>query len=163
VTAKITDAQRELAIKFQDECMPDGTMGTGHASRSRRKPMINPQCGSQGLDNDGHCARCGLIPITGNHCPPGFLDPNVEMIVRAAIHYDGTTYSLPAPARHHNVITLMIDDELPSESCALKNQGFVTSTGRFVDRYEGFKIAKAAGQLWRSSTPPNMLTSEDVW
>jgi len=153
----------ELAARFEDECMPNGTMGIGRASRSKRKPMINPQCGSQGLDDDGHCERCGLVPIMGAHCPPGFLNPNVEMIVRAAIRYDGTVYSLPAPARHHNVIALMISDGLPNESCALPNQGFVTSTDRFVDRYEGFKIARAAGQLWRSPTPPDMLTSEDVW
>ena len=166
MTKKITDADRELAARFEDECMPHGTMGTGRgASRPRTpgKPMINPQCGSQGLDGDGHCARCGLIPIMGDRCPPGFLDETVEMIVRAALRYEGTVYSLPAPARHHNVIALMIGDGLPSESCTLKNQGFVTSTGRFVDRYEGFRIARAAGQLWRSPTPPDMLTSEDVW
>lgn len=156
----------ELAARFEDECMPNGTMGTGRgASRPRTagKPMINPQCGSQGLDRDGHCARCGLIPIMGDHCPPGFLDANAEMIVRAAIRYEGTVYSLPAPARHHNVIALMINDGLPSESCSIPNQGFVTSTDRFVDRYEGFRVARDAGQLWRSPTPPDMLTSEDVW
>jgi hypothetical protein len=153
----------------EDNC----TVGAGVPSRSytrdaalrlrNKGPKINPQCGSQGLDADGHCARCGLIPITGDHCPPGFLDENVEMIVRAAIRYDGTVYSLPAPARHHNVIALMIRDGLPNESCAIHNQGFVTSTDRFVDRYEAFRIARAAGQLWRSPTPPDMLTSEDVW
>jgi hypothetical protein len=127
------------------------------------EPRINPQCGSQGLDTDGHCGRCGLIPIMGEHCPPGFLDPTVEMITRAAIRYESTVYSTTPPGRHHNVIWQMCEAGLPSEACAMQNQGFVTSTGRFVDRYEGFRIAKAAGQLWRSPTPPNMLTSEDVW
>lgn len=149
------------------------TVGAGVPSRSytreaaqraaNRGPKINPQCGSQGLDLDGHCARCGLIPIMGETCPPGFLDENVEMIVRAAIQYNGTIYSLPAPARHHNVMTLMLNDNMPSEAMALQNQGFVTSTGRFVDRYEGCRIARAAGQLWRRPTPDDMLTSEDVW
>jgi hypothetical protein len=131
--------------------------------RGPGEPKINPQCGSQGLDDDGHCARCGLVPIVGDRCPPGFLDSNVEMIVRAALQYNGTVYSLPAPARHHNVMQRMFADNMPSEAMALQNQGFVTSTGRYVDRYEGFRIAKAAGQLWRSPTPPDMLTSEDVW
>jgi hypothetical protein len=163
---KIGEEERLLAAQFEDECMPNGTMGTGHgASRMRGPgaPKINPQCGSQGIDRDGHCARCGLTPSTDDRCPPGFLDETAEMIIRAAIRHDGTAYSLPAPARHHNVIALMIGDGLPSESCRLQNQGFVTSTGRFVDRYEGFRVARAAGQLWRSPTPPDMLTSEDVW
>lgn len=125
--------------------------------------MINPQCGSQGLDGDGHCERCGLIPIMGEHCPPGFLNPNVEMIVRAAIRYEDKVWSTTPPGRHHTVIREMIEAGLPSKACEIPNQGFVTSTGRFVDRYEGFRIAKAAGQLWRSPTPPDMLTSEDVW
>lgn len=129
------------------------------------EPKINPQCGSQGLDDDGHCERCGLIPIMGEHCPPGFLveDPAREMIVRAALRYKGEIYSTTPPGRHHNVMWTMLASGLPTESCEIPNQGFLTSTGRFVDRYEGFRIAKAAGQLWRKPTPDGMLTSEDVW
>jgi hypothetical protein len=87
----------------------------------------------------------------------------VETIERAAILYNGTIYSVPRPGRHHTVIRMMARDNFPNEAMALKNQGFVTSTGRFVDRYEGAKIARAAGQIIREPTPPDMLTSEDVW
>jgi hypothetical protein len=87
----------------------------------------------------------------------------VETIVAAAIQYNGIIYQAPPPARHHTVIKLMIDQGLPDESCTLRNQGFVTSSGRFVDRYEGAAIARTAGQLVRDPTPPDMLTSEDVW
>ena len=89
-------------------------------------------------------------------------DP-VETIAAAAIQYEGVVYQAPPPARHHTVIKLMMDLGLPNESCTLHNQGFVTSSGRFVDRYEGATIARAAGQLVRDPTPPDMLTSEDVW
>lgn len=34
-------------------------------------------CGSQGVDEDGHCKRCGLIPGKDAECPPGFLDAPV--------------------------------------------------------------------------------------
>lgn len=86
-----------------------------------------------------------------------------ETITAAALLYDGTIYSAPPPARHHTVIRMMADQGLPNEAMCLRNQGFVTSTGRFVDRYEGARIARAAGQIIREPTPPDMLTSEDVW
>ena len=84
-----------------------------------------------------------------------------ETIARAAIFYNGVIYSVPRPGRHHTVIRMMDADGFPTE--AMKNQGFVTNTGRFVDRYEGARIARAAGQIVREPTPPDMLTSEDVW
>jgi hypothetical protein len=86
-----------------------------------------------------------------------------ETIERAAIYYNGTTYSVPRPGRHHNVCHKMLAKGLPNEALSLKNQGFLTSTGRFVDRYEAARIARAAGQIVREPTPPDMLTSEDVW
>lgn len=115
----------ELAVQFEDECMPHGTMGTGRGALRKRS--------------------------------------DVETIERAAIFYNGTIYSVPRPGRHHTVIQMMARDNFPNEAMSLKNQGFVTSTGRFVDRYEGAKIARAAGQIIREPTPPDMLTSEDVW
>lgn len=36
---------------------------------------LNRMCGSQGVDADGHCTRCGLVPAEGFECPPGFLMP----------------------------------------------------------------------------------------
>lgn len=118
---KISDAERELAVKFEDECMPNGTMGT-----------------------------VAHVPLP-------------ERIVAAAIQYAGIVFSIAPPARHHNVIRLMMRLDLDLEAVRLQNQGFLTSHGRFVDRYEGAKIARAAGQIIREPTPPDMLTSEDVW
>lgn len=86
-----------------------------------------------------------------------------ETIERAAIFYNGVIYAVPRPGRHHTVIAMMVGEGLPTEAMILKNQGFVTSTGRFVDRYEGARVARAAGQIIREPTPTDMLTSEDVW
>ena len=86
-----------------------------------------------------------------------------ETITRAAISYNGVAYSVPRPGRHHNVIHVMMAAGLPTEAMCLRNQGFLTSTGRFVDRYEAARIARAAGQIIRKPTPPDLLTSEDVW
>lgn len=42
-------------------------------------PRFDPRCGSQGIDPDGHCQRCGLRVDpndTETSCPPGFLVPD---------------------------------------------------------------------------------------
>jgi hypothetical protein len=44
--------------------------------------------------------------------------------------------------------------------------GFLTSKNRFVDRAEGFDIAKKENQIWHtlhSETEKNILTSEDLY
>ena len=38
------------------------------------QPRTNRRCGSQGVDDEGHCKRCGLVPDGASvECPPGFL------------------------------------------------------------------------------------------
>jgi hypothetical protein len=67
----------------------------------------------------------------------------------------------PAPARHHHVL-----HQLARMARNLDwGQGFVTSTGRYVDREEAWPIAEAAGQLLdRAPTGRGgTLYSEDVW
>lgn len=136
---------------------------------------FDPRCGSQGVDDDGHCVRCGLRvnqEILDESCPPGFLStsptkaeaeaPPVERIVAAAIEFDGMIYAIPPPARHHTILWKMMELKLPGSFTELRYQGFLTSAGRFVDRYEGCKIAQAAGQI-REPIAKDMLTSEDVW
>ena len=43
-----------------------------------------------------------------------------------------------------------------------RHQGFLTSTGRFVDRVEAFLIAKVAGQII-TKREITFLTSEDIY
>jgi hypothetical protein len=44
-----------------------------------------------------------------------------------------------------------------------KEQGFVTSDGRFVDRQQAWKIAESAGQIIRQSGGKGTLYSEDIY
>lgn len=86
----------------------------------------------------------------------------IETIERAAILYDCSVYSVPRPGRHHDVCHKMVlEYGLPTE--AQHNQGFVTNTGRFVDRREACIIATAAGQIKNKTFPLYELFSEDMW
>ena len=86
-----------------------------------------------------------------------------EEITRVAIKYNGKTWTLPAPNRHHHIIRLIaasngvgIDGE--------QEQGFMTDNGRFVNRVEGLKIALAANQvLDPNNIRARQLFSEDLW
>jgi len=61
--------------------------------------------------------------------------------------------------RHNNILW-----QSPAISRKLKHQGFLTSTGRFVDREEAFNIAEAAGQLNdRNRFGNRTLFSEDLY
>lgn len=88
-----------------------------------------------------------------------------ETIERAAIRDDaGVVYSVPRPGRHHDVINHMLDiDDAGFIPPVTGEQGFTTSTGRFVGREEAMQIAQAAGQLIAEPHVPDMLFSEDVW
>lgn len=63
--------------------------------------------------------------------------------------------------RHHT--NLHILSALGISVKDMNNQGFMTSTGRWVDREEGCKIARAAGQIRHKTGPDNILFSEDMW
>jgi len=86
----------------------------------------------------------------------------LENVVASAIAYDGEIYSLPAPARHVDVMKHMIGlgivDLIPPD-----DQGFVTSTGRFVTRQEAANLAVAACQITETKFQPGILFSEDLW
>lgn len=84
-----------------------------------------------------------------------------ETIEAAAIRVAGVVYTVPRPGRHHDVFKVMPRHHTLSSH--IDGQGFITSTGRFVDRKEAALIARAANQLIREPTPSYMLTSEDVW
>ena len=103
-----------------------------------------------------------------------------ERIVAAAIAMeftDSTGYEpvermfialVPPPGRHHTVFAGVrgtCDETAKTRGfCCGAQQGFVTSTGRFVDRKEAYKIAHAACQIIKhSSSVPGTLYSEDLW
>lgn len=91
-----------------------------------------------------------------------------ERIVAAAVrrmapHQDGQSepmwmiYTIEAPARHHHILHRMEGDTFDVE------QGFISSTGRFVQRAEARRVAEANGQLLPTAITSHHLFSEDVW
>ena len=71
-------------------------------------------------------------------------------------------FSIVRPFRHHDVIKL-ISAAGKGPVTGTDIQGFVTNTGRFVDRQEGCAIARAAGQIVVKHGPDDTLFSEDMW
>lgn len=100
-----------------------------------------------------------------------YRDNAPERIVAAAVRgprmvVNGTTleqdrvlmtFTLPAPARHHHILHYLARPDFHVE------QGFLTSTGRFVSRKEAMGIAVAAGQVSPSKVQSPDLFSEDLW
>jgi hypothetical protein len=87
-----------------------------------------------------------------------------ETIVAAAIYHGGTIF-LPRPARHHTILQAMDTEMQIGGVINPQQQGFITSTGRYVNRTEAWYIALAAGQITRKTSgedTPN-LYSEDLW
>lgn len=72
--------------------------------------------------------------------------------------------AVPAPARHHHVLHQLSQWGRGKEVDG--GQGFITDTGRYVDRKEAWTIAKSAGQLLPIAPTDGRggtLYSEDVW
>lgn len=86
-----------------------------------------------------------------------------ERIVSAALcETSGLIYSLPAPARHHNVMHAL--HKVMDGSVQHIEQGFLTNTGRFVTREQAHAIASAAGQIIRRcGGDEHALYSENLW
>jgi len=77
---------------------------------------------------------------------------------------DHLVLSAPRPARHHHLLHMFFLRFGQSPGAAI-NQGFVTSTGRFVSRTEAHAIAVASGQpmIDHPSRIAGVLFSEDLW
>jgi hypothetical protein len=90
---------------------------------------------------------------------------STERIVSAALQRPGGAISaLPAPYRHHDIIRHMSGVGWSPAKIALCEQGFVTDTGRFVDRKSAWRIADAAGQISRlPGGVEGLLFSENLW
>ena len=104
---------------------------------------------------------------------------DTEIIVAAAIRYPVVgfddlwkgarvyptylTITAPPPARHGSIMHPFVTATGKRIPC--QDQGFVTSSGRYVDRQEAFKIAAAAGQpiIDHPSKIDGTLYSEDLW
>lgn len=89
-----------------------------------------------------------------------------ERIIAAAVQVEGVTLSLPIPARHGEVISSADAMHLPEYAIHGAVQGFLTSTGRFVNRVQAKQIAHMAGQPQmrpEHERHQRDLFSEDLW
>ena len=95
----------------------------------------------------------------------GPLPKTKERIIAAAIQIEGVTVSLPLPARHGQVLHAALNMHLPDHMVTTACQGFLTSTGRFVNRVQAKQIAHMAGQpqMRPESERTKDLYSEDLW
>jgi hypothetical protein len=98
----------------------------------------------------------------------------MERILCAAIHYDiNSPLRVHQPKnikggfvicgyRHHNIIATY--NILTGGNTKNEIQGFLTSTGRFVDRKEAFNIARDANQFFKGVVSHHSeLYSEDLY
>lgn len=83
----------------------------------------------------------------------------MERIVSAAIIRNGVTESRGFHA--HWEIRAALGDDAPSQKNRTDKEGFLTSEGRFVSRWEAAAIAYAAGQC--SFADRELLSSEVDW
>jgi len=74
---------------------------------------------------------------------------------------DGKVWTLPAPARHHNILRHMYDSGKPGSF--LDGQGFVLEDGTFVNRKVAAKLAVESGQIKKTEYVDGQLFSEDLW
>lgn len=89
-----------------------------------------------------------------------------ERIVAAAIQVEGVTISLPLPARHAQVLHAAEALHMPEYHIHSACQGFITSTGRFVNRVQAKQIAHIAKQPQLRPSEQRHdrdLFSEDLW
>ena len=76
---------------------------------------------------------------------------------------DKLVITAPPPARHHHLLAPMHD--YGARPVEFDDQGFITSTGRYVERVEALQIVLSSGQsmIDHPSRHNTWLFSEDLW
>lgn len=82
-------------------------------------------------------------------------------IVAAAISYRGMTISMPAPARHADILRELF--QINQGAAVDGQQGFLADTGQFYGRIGAKQIVKDYGQSTIGNHNPTELFSEDLW
>lgn len=86
-----------------------------------------------------------------------------ERIVAAAIKLGSVTLTMPPPARH-GAIFRAFGEAVREPFPEFGEQGFITTSGRFVGRTEAYRIAGRAEQFLPGSVQRgDELFSEDLW
>lgn len=90
------------------------------------------------------------------------ISKELRVVAVAILDENKVIHTLPAPARHHNVIREMARKDLRVMGPDIE-QGFLLSDGRFCRRKPAKLIVKNAGQLLPRASKLAELFSEDVW
>jgi hypothetical protein len=80
-----------------------------------------------------------------------------EIVIRAAVRYKDAVHT---GSRHHPSIRFELRHSIAGYSPAMCVDGFMTSTGRFVNRREAAQVAMKAGQTFGKHI--DFLYSEDI-
>lgn len=106
-----------------------------------------------------HCPRLPASMRPCQHCRDSADRARLERIAAAAVVETAEVWTLPPPVRHHTLIRQWVVSNDVSAVGRLQ-QGFVTTRGRYVDRYEAARLAYASRQIpYRC----RMLFTEDLW
>ncbi len=86
-------------------------------------------------------------------------------LTHVAIRFQGKIWSLPAPYRHHHIIRviIMLDPDVTHVDTSQSDQGFLDSSGRFLNRKQALVNAELNGQIKNGKLIGSILTSEDLW
>ena len=85
-------------------------------------------------------------------------------ITGVAVCREGKVYFLPEPARHSDVIQMLIKKRVMLPPVRQAEQGFVDQNGKFLTREDAAKLALANGQCKKLRCPSlGILFSEDLW
>lgn len=86
-------------------------------------------------------------------------------ITHVAIRFQGETYSLPAPNRHHDVIRHIVATVPGVESVQARDedQGFLDEAGTYLNRRQALHVAEVMTQILPGKGKFYELYSEDLW
>ena len=94
------------------------------------------------------------------------INSQVELIVAAAVRYDGAIITFERPGRHGNCLNWLFKHGITRDMA--RDHGFLTNRGRYVDRAEAGRIVQESDQGTPRLDPPGVnpnqhLFSEDMW
>lgn len=86
-------------------------------------------------------------------------------LTHVALRFQNKIWSLPKPYRHHHIIRviMMLDPDVDHVDCSMDDQGFLDSSGRFLNRKQAIINASELNQIKGGKLIGGILTSEDLW
>jgi len=85
----------------------------------------------------------------------------MEEIKQAAVRCRDRIYTLPRPNRHSDIYDRIYSEN--PEDLRYREDGFITTLDRFVDRHEAAVIAMDAHQIISDDFVPYTLYTEDIF